>query len=70
MRLEAAGLRPLHLLADRREGVGVETFRGKLALGDQVFDRDDVDGAVDLAEQFRFHFGPVAIADRVDQQVA
>jgi hypothetical protein len=64
MRLEAPGLCSLHFLADDRNRVGAETFRGELALGQQCFDRADIDDAVDLAEQFSFHVGPVAVADR------
>ncbi len=70
MRLQTPGLSPLHFLADGRDSAGVETFRGELALGHQGFDRGDIDGAVDLAEELGLDVGPVAVADRVDQKIA
>jgi hypothetical protein len=70
MRLEPARLRALHLFADGCNGVRVHPFRRQLALGDELFDRIDVDGAIHLAEEFGLLLRPIAIADRVDQQVA
>jgi hypothetical protein len=70
VRLEASGLRPLHFLADGRDDLGVEAFRGELALRHQGFDRANVNRAIDFSEQFSFLLGPVAIADRVDQEGA
>jgi hypothetical protein len=70
VRLEPSGLCPLHFLTNGRDDLGVEAFRGELALRDQGFDRADINGAVDFPEQLRLDVGPVAIADGVDQQVA
>ena len=52
------------------DGVRVHALRRQLALGDELFDRIDVDGAIHLAEEFGLLLRPIAIADRIDQQVA
>ena len=50
MRLKTARLRPLHLLTDFANRMGIHAFRGELALGDQLLDCIHIDGSVDLAE--------------------
>ena len=70
MRLKAARLRPLHLLADFADGVRVHALRRELALGDQLLDRVHVDSAVHLAEELRLLLRPIAVADRIDQKIA
>ena len=70
MRLQAAGLRALHLLADFATALRVHAFRRELALGDQLLDRVDIDRAIDLAEQLGLLLRPIAVADRIDQQIA
>jgi hypothetical protein len=52
MRLEAACLGALHLLADRGDRAQVHAFRGQFALGDQPFDCFGIESAIDLAEEF------------------
>src|SRR5260221_535933 len=70
MRLETTRLRTLHLFADGRDRIRVHSFGGQLALGDELLDRIDIDGAVHFTEKLRLLLGPVAITDRVDQQVS
>src|SRR6476646_6292326 len=69
MRLEAPGLRPLHLLADRTDRVRVHPLRSQLALCYQLFDRLYIDRAIDLSEQFSFGLWEIAVAVRFHEEV-
>ena len=70
MRLQAARLRPLHLLSNFGDRAEVHTLRGELSFGDEFFDRVDIDRTVDLPEKFSFYLRSVAVADSVDEEVA
>ena len=70
MRLQPPRLGALHLLPDGGHGTRVHALRGELALDDQPLDGRHVDRAVHLAEQLGLLLRPVAVADRVDQEVA
>jgi hypothetical protein len=70
MRLEPAGLRALHFFANGLDGVWIHPLRRQLALGDELLNRIDIDGAIHLAEEFGLFLWPITVADRIDQQVA
>ena len=60
----------LHFLADRRDRVGVHAFRGQLTFGNEAFNRTNIDRVIYFAEQPAFGLGCIAVADRVNQQIA
>ncbi len=70
MRLEPTRLRALHLLPDFTDGMGVHALGSELAFGYQLFDGIHIDDAIDLAEQLSLCLGTIAVADRIDEQVA
>ena len=70
MRLQPARLGALHVFADGRDNRRVHALRGQLALRDKPLDRFDIDGAVDLAEQLGAFLRLLAVADRIDEQIA
>ncbi len=70
MRLQAARLGSLHLLADRSDGVWVHPLRGQLALGDELLDGVNIDRAINFAEKLGLLLRAVAVADSIDQQIA
>ena len=70
VRLQAARFGALHVLADAGHAARVHRVVGQRALFEQVLELRPVDGVVDGLRQPGAHLGPVAVADRLDQQVA
>ena len=70
VRLEAARLRPLHLLADSLNAGGVHRVVDELPLLQQVLDRAPVEGLIDSGVEPCPHLGLLAVADGVEQQLA
>ena len=65
MRLEAACLCPLHLLAHALHAGGVHRVVDELPLLQQVLHGAWVEGVVHGGVEPRPHFGPLAVADGV-----
>ena len=70
VRLEAAGLGALHVLADAVDPAGVHGVVGQRALFQQVPELAAVERVLDDRGQAGAHLGLVAVADGLDQQLA
>jgi hypothetical protein len=70
VRLQAAGVGALHVLADAPDPAGVHGVMGEDALIDQVLQVPPVERGVEHRGQEGFDLGPFAVADRFDQQFA
>ena len=70
VRLEAARLGALHVLADAVHAAGVHRVVGERPLFEQVLELAAVERVLDDRGQAGAHLGLVAVADRLDQQVA
>ena len=68
--LEALGVRPLHLLADRLDPAEREGLLGQRAALEQVQEVGVAGRVVDHLQEARLDLGLLAVADRLDQQVA
>ena len=70
VRLQAARLGPLHLLADALHARGVHRVVNELPFLEQVLQRSAVERLVDGGVEARAHLRLFAVADGVEQQVA
>ena len=70
VRLQAARLGPLHVLADAVDPAGVHRVVGERPLFEQVLELAAVERVLDDRRQPGAHLGLVAVADGLDQQVA
>ena len=68
--LEALGVRPLHLLADRLDLGEGQGLLGQRAALEEVEEVGVAGGVVDDLEEARLDLGLLAVADRLDQEVA
>ena len=70
VRLEAAGLGPLHVLADAVDPAGVHGVVGERPFFQQVPELAAVERVFQHRRQAGAHVGLVAVADGLDEQVA
>ena len=70
VRLEAAGLSALHLLAHPRHLAGVHCVVGQRPLLQQILDLLPIHGVLDRLGQAGADIGSLAVADSVDEQFA
>ena len=70
MRLQAAGLGALHVLADALDAARVHGVVGKRALFEQVLELVAVERVLHDRREAGAHLGLIAVADGLDQQIA
>ena len=70
VRLEAAGLGPLHVLADALDPAGVHGVVGERPFFQQVSQLAAVERVIEHRLQAGPHFGLIAVPDRLDEQLA